>query len=240
MDDGTQQSVEIGELAAALAKTQASMRSASKDALNPHLKSKYADLTSVVAAIQPELGNNGLALLQTAETAPDGTVHLATTLAHTSGQWLRGRLRVDVEASRGLNAAQALGLALTYARRYSIAAMVCVCTEDDDGQGAGPAHVPRGTRQADPAKGQGELVRAVPGGEQEGGEAPDPEKQKGSVPYFRFLQKVALLKEKMGEVAYYEVLRGFDLNKSNEVDANDIDTMTLVYRALSEWKEPKK
>ena len=234
MDGGTQQSAEIGELAAALATVQASMRAASKDALNPHLKSKYADLSSVVAAIQPELGNNGLALLQTAETGADGAIYLATTLAHTSGQWLRGRLRVDVEASRGLNAAQALGLALTYARRYSIAAMVCVCTEDDDGQGAGPAHVPRGTQPATPRK--DEVEPAAPRKDEVAG----PKKQKGSVPYFRFLQKCAALKEKIGEVAYYEVLRGYDLNKSNEVDANDIDTMTLVYRALSEWKGEKK
>lgn len=134
----TEQSENIGELAAALAGVQAIMRGAVKDAANPHLRSKYADLASVNAAAQPELGKAGIAVMQTAEDGDDGTVYLATTLAHSSGGWIRGRMRVDVQPQKGINLAQALGSALTYARRYSLAAMLGIVTEDDDGASAGP------------------------------------------------------------------------------------------------------
>lgn len=143
----TEQSQEIADLVVALAKVQQSLRPAIKDATNPHLKSKYADLAAVNAAAQPELGKEGLAVIQTAEEGADGSTFLATTLAHTSGQWIRGRLRVEVQPSKGLNLSQSQGLALTYARRYSLAAILGVVTEDDDGHGAGDPGQPRQKRQ---------------------------------------------------------------------------------------------
>lgn len=231
----TDQSPDIGELAAALAKVQSGMRGATKDTKNPHLKTKYADLTSVVAAVQPELGNNVLAIMQTNEAGPDGALYLATTLAHTSGQWLRGRLRVDVQPSKGINMSQALGLALTYCRRYSIAAMCCVCTEDDDGHGAGPAATatPATAAPADPNPPAvvGKVLKALDG-ELVSGPGPDQ-----GVPYFRFLQKCQELKGQMGDKPYYQVLGTFQLAKSNKVDASDIKTMKAVVEALITMEE---
>lgn len=216
----TEQSEDINELAAALAKVQAGMRPAAKDAKNPHLKTMYADLTSIVTALQPELGNNGLAILQTTESDSVGTIYLATTLAHSSGQWLRGRLRVEVQPAKGLNIAQSLGLALTYCRRYSIAAMVMVCTEDDDGNGAGsPPEAPRGTtQQAKPHPPQEEQKPAPPEG----------------VPYFRYLAKCQQLKKAIGEDAYYSVLKSFGLEKSNQADGGNVQQMRDVVDALME------
>lgn len=132
----TEQSADIGELVAALASVQASMRAAGKNTTNPHLGSKYADLKSVVFAFQPELGQAGLAIIQTCEHDNDATF-VATTLGHKSGQWIRGRLKVETSLAKGLNLAQSQGLAITYARRYSMAAIVAVVTEDNDGHGAG-------------------------------------------------------------------------------------------------------
>ena len=236
----TEQSEEICELAGALATVQAAMRNASKENLNPHLRTKYADLTSVVGAVQPELGNNGLALMQTAETGEDGQTYLATTLAHKSGQWLRGRMRVEVQASKGLNSAQALGLALTYCRRYSIAAMVCVCTEDDDGVASdGQAANTSGFSQSKPQpqplpKAKSPAPKPPPGHPQD----PPAREGKGGLPYFRYLEKCREIKTRIGEEAYYALLKEFDLGKSNEVDANDTGTMKNVVTALLEVKTP--
>jgi hypothetical protein len=69
--------------------------------------------------------------MQTCEVTEGGVI-VATTLAHSSGEWIRGRLKVTPSK----NDAQGIGSAITYARRYSLAAMVGVATEDDDGEAA--------------------------------------------------------------------------------------------------------
>jgi len=134
------QSDAICDLAAALAKAQAEMTHASKDAKNPHLKSKYADLSAVIDAARPHLAKNGLSVVQVTETDEAGTVVLMTQLSHASGQWVRGWYPVKPVK----NDPQGFGSALTYARRYSYAAIVGVAAsgEDDDGNAAtngGPA-----------------------------------------------------------------------------------------------------
>lgn len=62
----------------------------------------------------------------------NGINFLITTLLHTSGQYISSRL---VLYSKD-NSPQAIGSAITYARRYSLAAIVGVVTEDDDGEAA--------------------------------------------------------------------------------------------------------
>lgn len=126
-----QQSESIKEIAAALAKAQGEIKGAVKDSTNPHFKSKYADLASVWDACRAALSKNGLAVFQTTETTADG-IFLVTTLAHASGEWMRGTFPVQPVQ----NTPQGVGSALTYARRYALAAMVGVAPEDDDGNAA--------------------------------------------------------------------------------------------------------
>jgi hypothetical protein len=125
------QSTEIKDLAAALAKAQAEIKPALKDADNPFFKSKYADLASVQAACMPHLTKNGLSVVQAIQLIGDNTV-LVTTLMHSSGQWLKSVSPVKPTK----NDPQGLGSALTYMRRYSLAALVGVAQEDDDGNAA--------------------------------------------------------------------------------------------------------
>lgn len=121
----------IGKLADALAKAQAEVTGAAKDSENPHFKSKYADLASVWDACRVALSKNGLAVVQLAESDGDRAV-VVTVLTHASGEWMRGRI-----ALRPMKAdAQGIGSALTYGRRYGLAAMVGVAPEDDDGNAA--------------------------------------------------------------------------------------------------------
>jgi hypothetical protein len=119
-------------ISAAMAKAFAAIEGAQKDSNNPHFKTKYADLSSVVAAIKPALAANGLWFRQVTHEHAGG-VCVETIVAHSSGGEISfGTLFVP--ASR--NDAQGYGSALTYARRYSLMTAFGVCPEDDDGNAA--------------------------------------------------------------------------------------------------------
>ena len=126
-----QTSESINELSAALAKAQGEITGALKDSANPFFKSKYADLASCWDACRVPLAKNGLAVIQVPETTENGLT-LITTLAHSSGQWIRGSLPVKPKD----DTPQAMGSALTYARRYALTAFIGIAQVDDDGNAA--------------------------------------------------------------------------------------------------------
>jgi hypothetical protein len=125
------QSHEIDKLAGALAKAQAGITGALKDSANSFYKSKYADLASCWDACRKQLTENELSVIQTTEIK-DGEVVVVTTLAHSSGQWIRGILPVKVKD----DGPQAQGSGITYARRYALAAIVGLAQIDDDAEAA--------------------------------------------------------------------------------------------------------
>ena len=122
-----ERSESIATLAGALSKVQSVLEPAKKDATNPFFKTQYADLASVWKACRKPLADNGLAVTQTLDIAEGGVV-IETTLMHTSGEWIAGKLLIKPVEDKP----QSVGSAITYARRYSLAAMVGVCPEDDD------------------------------------------------------------------------------------------------------------
>lgn len=124
-------SAEIGELASALAMAQGEITGALKDSKNPFFKSSYADLASCWDACRGPLSKNGLAVIQTTQEYPDG-VKVLTTLAHKSGQWIRGELPMKPTK----NDPQGIGSCLTYARRYALAGIVGLAQIDDDANAA--------------------------------------------------------------------------------------------------------
>ena len=119
-------------LSAAMAKAFAEIEAATKDATNPHFKSKYADLGAIIGAIKPALVNHGLFFTQHCHPAEDG-VCVETVLGHESGEE-RSLGKLFVPANK--KDAQGFGSALTYARRYGLQTAFGVPTEDDDGNGA--------------------------------------------------------------------------------------------------------
>lgn len=121
----------IKELAAALHKAQGKIKAALKESTNPHFKSKYADLSSVIEAVKQPLLDAGLVFTQGVHDA-EGGVAIETMLLHTSGEWLSSTLRIP--ASR--QDAQGFGSAITYGRRYGLQAICGVPAEDDDGNAA--------------------------------------------------------------------------------------------------------
>lgn len=124
-------SEQINEIGAALAKAQGAIENATKDKANPFFKSTYADLAGVWDACRAALSSNGLSVVQTPEQSDKGVI-VSTMLLHSSGQWISGSYLMPVSKFD----AQSIGSAITYARRYALAAMVGVAPEDDDSNAA--------------------------------------------------------------------------------------------------------
>jgi hypothetical protein len=119
------------ELFAALAKMQGEVENATKGSLNPHFKSRYADLAEVLNTVRPVMAANGLSVIQSPSF--DGVrVSVTTTVCHSSGGYVSGELSCVPAKHDG----QGVGAATTYLRRYALAAFTGVAQEDDDGQSA--------------------------------------------------------------------------------------------------------
>ncbi len=199
-------STEINELATALAKAQAEIRGAKEDGKNPHFKSTYATLSSVWDACREALTKAGLSVVQATTTTEQGLVLLVTTLLHSSGQWISGAYPV----SPSKNDPQGLGSAMTYARRYTLASMIGIAPEDDDGEaslGRAPATMQKQAPVAAPPV--------------------DPDDK-----WYAFLGAMKAQKERLGEETYYRVLAGQGYKKSNEVPKTDWDKMAQLIRTL--------
>ena len=123
-------SEQINELASALSNAQANIIGAKKDSANPFFRSKYADLASVCDAIREPLAANGLAVVQTLSTLESGAVGVCTRLMHASGQWIEDTLHLTPKD----NSPQGMGSAITYGRRYALAAITGCAQIDDDGE----------------------------------------------------------------------------------------------------------
>ena len=122
------QSPTIGNLVLALSKAQSKFEGAAKSSDNPFFKSKYADLHECIAAAKPWLAENELAVIQTTDTDEKG-IWVITTLGHSSGEWIRGRLLMKPKKDDD----QGTGSSITYGRRYTFAAIVALAQKDDDG-----------------------------------------------------------------------------------------------------------
>ena len=134
------QSDSINELATALSAAQRLMEGAAKDSANPFFKSRYADLSSIWLAIREPLGAHGLSVIQV-PAAEGSKITITTLLCHTSGQWISSELTMAGKD----DSPQGIGSAITYARRYALAAICGVAPEDDDGEKAQGRSTPTGS-----------------------------------------------------------------------------------------------
>ena len=119
----------IKNIIPALLKAQASMGGAVKGSTNPYFKSKYADLGAVLEASKDLLNSNGITILQPHVTTEHGDF-VETLLIHSSGEYVSSQTRIVVAKE---NDPQALGSAISYARRYSLQSLLSMPAEDDDG-----------------------------------------------------------------------------------------------------------
>lgn len=118
-------------IATALAAAQMEMGKALKSADNPHFRSKYADLASVMDACLPALNKHGIAVIQPLVETELGR-SVVTRFIHSSGEVLE----CPVPLIFGKQDMQGLGSAITYARRYGLMSLAGIAPEDDDGNAA--------------------------------------------------------------------------------------------------------
>lgn len=119
-------------IAPALLAAQKEINNASKDAKNPHFRSSYASLGSVIEAVKEPLNKQGISVIQSLSAGSGSGLYLNTRLLHTSGQWIEDAAFSPLPKADP----QGVGSACTYLRRYSLAAMLCITQEDDDGNAA--------------------------------------------------------------------------------------------------------
>lgn len=127
-------SEQLDKIAPALVKAQSEIPGISKDGKANY--GQYITLDTLLATVKPILTANGLAVLQPVTEAPDG-IGVTTRIIHTSGQWMEDTSVFPVDGGRG-PAAQQAGSAITYQRRYGLAAFLGIASEEDtDGNAPG-------------------------------------------------------------------------------------------------------
>lgn len=129
----------LSNVCKALAAAQGKLRKAVKDSTNPHFRSRYADLESVIEAMREPFASEGLSVVQ---SVVDGA--LLTTIFHSSGESISSTVPLFIPKQD----MQGVGSAITYARRYGLAAACGISQTDDDGNDACPAPAPKPVTKA--------------------------------------------------------------------------------------------
>jgi hypothetical protein len=128
----------------ALVKAIGELSNVAKTAANPYFKSKYAPLDAIVDATRPVLLKHGLAITQ-APLFMEGMAGVETTILHKGGYSTTTTLLLPLKDQ----SPQGVGGAITYARRYSLAAVCGLATEEDlDGN----EHLPQKKQEPATAK----------------------------------------------------------------------------------------
>ena len=121
---------EISQLATALAIAQGQIEDAVKDTKNDFYKSKYADLSSVRAAVRQPFADNGLSVAQFPRTVTGG-IEVETVLLHKSGEFMSEVLFMPTK-----HEPHPIGSGISYARRYALMSVANLAADDDDGNAA--------------------------------------------------------------------------------------------------------
>ncbi len=125
-------SEQIDQVSTALSLAQGEFPAIEKTRINPHFKSKFANISDILSACVPVLSKHGLTFCQ-GLSFTDNRLVVTTRVMHKSGQWIESELAIKPAKDD----AQALGSASTYGRRYSAEAILGVsATDDDDGNAA--------------------------------------------------------------------------------------------------------
>lgn len=219
-------SEDLQELFAALSEAQGEGLAALKDTLGQvgTEKRRYADLASCWDAARGPLSKHGLCVVQV-PSADGNKITVHTTIGHKSGQYISGELTM----TSTVGTAQGLGSAITYARRYSLCAMVGIAPEDDDGtaasQGTKEQAAKVGEEKVKKLKEQTQAAASRAAGEASLGvdvtdlpPAPVPD---GPVEFKRMMDGFEAIKAEFTKLgrqdAYYQVLSEYDYKHANEI-----------------------
>lgn len=126
-------------LIGALVAAQAEVENASLNKVNPHFKSKYADLAEIRNTVQKAFAKHGLGVIQATTRDDKDRLVMRTTVIHEGGE----SLVVGDYPLPDNTKPQDLGSAETYARRRAYAALGFIAAEEDDDANAAQAGAPR-------------------------------------------------------------------------------------------------
>lgn len=129
----TTDTITHASLAEALLAAQIDMPAVDRDQTNPHFKSKFASLGNLLSKARPVLNRHGIVLVQAPTLDEEGRFVLRTIFKHSSGE----ALDFDAPLSPTKNDPQGQGSAITYMRRYVLAAALAIADQEDDDGNAG-------------------------------------------------------------------------------------------------------
>ena len=132
-------------LVEALAAFQADLPDVKFDKVNPAFKSKYATLEAVTKAVLPKLAENGFAF-SVGSFVDNGLLVVDAHLIHETGESRSFQFPVTETNP------QKVGGAITYARRYALAALTGIVADEDDDGNAASAPAPKAVQQAQARK----------------------------------------------------------------------------------------
>lgn len=117
----------MSEFEKAFLKAQQAMRAAKKDSENPFFKSKYTDYATLVATVKAPLNDNGLSFRHTSRFENDRYM-VGTVLIHAD----TGARSEVFEFPTKIGSPQETGSSVSYSKRYTLAALLGVASDDDD------------------------------------------------------------------------------------------------------------
>lgn len=122
---------DITELLKSLVAFHTEFEGVDKSIENGFFKNKYADLNAILREVRPILSKNKLILMQFPIDAGEGRLSIKTILTHENGQFVESDY-APVKPPK--HTSQDMGAIQTYARRYSISAILAISFDaDDDG-----------------------------------------------------------------------------------------------------------
>lgn len=153
-------STTTAKLDEALAKVQGELKPAVKGKENEHFKSSYADIAAVWGAARESLSKHGISVTQWPLHATDNRLHILTRIAH-GGEWMKATFSLPVTKADP----QGYGSAVTYAKRFTLAAAIGIVSEDEDDDGnaasrgrVGVANQPRVNNQQGKPQARGPIA----------------------------------------------------------------------------------
>ena len=91
----------------------------------------YTSLEKLIEFVRPHLAKHKLGYIQTNTTLPDGSVGVTTRLIHESGEWVEDTLTAPLTKLAKMNEYQVAGSLITYFRRYSLASILGIASDED-------------------------------------------------------------------------------------------------------------
>lgn len=91
----------------------------------------YTDLDTVITTIKPIFIKNKLGFMQSLTTLDNGKNGLTTRIFNEKGEWIEDTIALPDVAMAKTNAAQNVGAAITYMRRYALCSILGISSDED-------------------------------------------------------------------------------------------------------------